>query len=227
MRLRLPGARPTTSGPSDLPAHLPGTGVDPLRVGDPRRPPEWSVPRGVRTASEWAWRGAVIGLALVAVLYLVSLLSEVAIPLLVALLLSALLHPVYDRFARVMPRGAAAGLTVLGTIAVVTGMLSFVGSQLTSQLGDITGKVTDGIEQVRQWVQGSFGISDTQLTDYIDRARNAVSSGNVTDTLAAGRPHGRPPRRRDVPRPLHPVLLPLRRPDDLGVGRAALPARRP
>ncbi|WP_299445665.1 AI-2E family transporter [uncultured Phycicoccus sp.] len=159
--------------------------VVPLAEDDPRRPAEWSVPVGVRTASEWAWRGIVIAAALVGVLYLTSLLSQVVIPIVVAMLLSALLHPVFDRLARVMPKGAAAGITVIGTIAVVTGLLSFVGSQLTSQLGDITTKVTDGIEQIRQWVQDTFGISDTQLTDYIDRARESLSSGNVTDTLAA------------------------------------------
>ncbi len=187
MRLRMPGARQTTSSPSDLPVRLPATGVEPLQASDPRRPPEWSVPRGVRTASEWAWRGTVIAVGLVGVLYLTSILSEVVIPILVALLLSALLHPVYDRLARVMPSGLAAGVTVIGTIAVVSGLLSFVGSQLTSQLGDISTRVTAGIDQIRQWAQDSFGITDTQLTDYIDRAQTAIGSGSgaVTDTLAA------------------------------------------
>jgi predicted PurR-regulated permease PerM len=164
---------------------LAATGADVLTPDDPRRPPEWSVPRGVRTASEWAWRALVIGAALVAVLYVTSLLSEVVIPIIVALLLSALLHPFFARLARVMPNGVAAGLTVLGTIALVAGMLSFVGSQLTSQLGDITTKVGDGIDQIRQWVQDTFGITDTQITDYIDRAREALSSGGLTDSLAS------------------------------------------
>jgi putative heme transporter len=184
MRLRLPGPR-RSPGPGDLPAHLHASGVDVLGPGDPRRPPEWSVPRGVRTASEWAWRGLVIGAALVAVLYVVSLLSEVVIPIIVALLLAALLHPINSRLARVMPKGAATGITVLGTIGVVAGMLSFVGSQLTGQLGDITGKVSDGIEQIRQWVQDTFGITDTQITGYIDKAREALTSGGLTDSLTS------------------------------------------
>ncbi|QIM21746.1 AI-2E family transporter [Phycicoccus sp. HDW14] len=182
MRLRLPASLRPTGRPVHVPA---AAGPESLPADDPRRPPEWSVPRGVRTASEWAWRFIVIAVALVAVLYLTSLLSEVVIPILVALLLSALLHPIYDRLARIMPNGAAAGITVLGTIGVVVGMLSFVGSQLTSQLGDITTKVTDGIEQIRQWVQSSFGITDTQITDYLGKARDALSSGGLTDSLAA------------------------------------------
>lgn len=178
-------ARPAP-GPGDLPTTVRvAPEADVLAAGDPRVPPSWSVPHGVRTASEWAWRVLIIAAAVGLVLFLASILSEVVIPIVVALLLSALLHPVYDRLARVMPRGAAAGLTVVGTIAVVAGMLSFVGSQLTSQLGDITTKVGDGIDQIRAWVQSSFGITDTQLSDYIDRAREAVSSGNLGDSLAS------------------------------------------
>ncbi|MBM6402644.1 AI-2E family transporter [Phycicoccus sp. CSK15P-2] len=185
--MRPPFLRGPRSGPdpADLPRSLPGRPEGWTTGDDALRPAEWSVPRGVRTASEWAWRSVVIAAALVGFLYLSSLLSEVVIPVLVALLLSALLHPVYDRLARILPRGLAAGLTVIGTIAVVSGLLSFVGSQLTSQLGDITSRVTDGIEQIRQWAQDSFGITDTQLTDYIARARDAFSSGNLTDSLAA------------------------------------------
>ncbi len=188
MRLRLPDAlRPPTAGrgPSDLPVRLPSTGVEPLAAGDPRRSAEWSVPRGVRTASEWAWRGILIGLAGAALLWLASVLSEVVIPIVVALLISALLHPLHDLLARVLPRGLAAFVTVIGTMAVVIGLISFVGSQLTSQLTDITTKVADGIETVRQWVQSTFGITDTQLQDYIARARDALSSGSITDTAAA------------------------------------------
>lgn len=186
MRLPFPRRGRSQAGPEDRSVGVPGTSpATPMAADDPRRPAEWSVPVGVRTASEWAWRTIAIATALVGVLYLTSLLSAVVIPILVALLLSALLHPIYDRLARVLPKGAAAGVTVIGTIAVVTGLLSFVGSQLTSQLGDITSKVTDGIEQIRQWVQSTFGITDTQLTGYIDRARDSLSSGNVTDSLAA------------------------------------------
>ena len=143
------------------------------------------MPRGIRTASEWAWRALVIGAALVAVLYLTGLLSEVVIPILVAMLLAALLQPIYHALTRVMPRGAAAGITVFGTLAVVFGMLSFVGTQLTSQITDIGTKVTDGIDQIRQWLNTTFGITDTQLEGYIGKLRDWVSSGNLTDTAAS------------------------------------------
>src|SRR5699024_7844014 len=113
------------------------------------------------------------------------LLSEVVIPLLVALLLAALLQPVFGLLARVMPRGAAAGITVVGMLAVAFGMLSFLGTPLTSQITDIGTKVTDGLDQIRRWLNSTFGVTETQLEGYIARARDWLSSGALTDTAAS------------------------------------------
>jgi len=103
----------------------------------------------------------------------------------VALLLAALLQPIFGLLTRVVPRGAAAGITVVGTLAMVFGMLSFVGTQLTSQINDIGSKVTDGIDQIRRWLNTTFGVTDNQLESYIDKAREWLSSGTLTDTAAA------------------------------------------
>jgi putative heme transporter len=187
MPVRLPRPRPRGAGPSDLPPTVttPGLPQPPPTDGATGTAAHWSVPPGVRTASEWAWRGLVLAAGLVALLYVASVLSEVTIPILVALLLAALLQPIYAGLARLVPRGLAAGVTVLGTLAVVVGMLSFVGSQLTSQLDDMTTKVTEGIDQIRRWLNTTFGITDTQLEGYLDRARESISSGRLTDTATA------------------------------------------
>lgn len=185
MPFRLPRPSPRGSGPSDLPASLPVPGGPTPWSTSVQRPAQWSVPRGVRTASEWAWRGLVITVGVLAVLKLTAVLSEVVIPLIVALLLAALLMPVHHFLSRFVPRGLAAGITVIGTIALVSGMFSFVGSQLTSQLDDITTKVTQGIDQVRGWLNATFGLTDTQIQEYLDKAREALSSGNLNDTLAS------------------------------------------
>ena len=186
MRLRLPDAVRRGTGPSDLPTSL--TGVDearPWSEDDERKHPEWSVPLGVRTASEWAWRAIVIAAAVVGVLYLASILSEVVIPLLVALLLAALLSPLQQLLARFMPNALAAFITVIGTVAVISGLISIVGSQLISQLDDITTKVTEGIAQLRTWVRTSFGITDNQLQQWLDQGRESLSSGNLADTATS------------------------------------------
>lgn len=186
MRLRLPAAVRRGPSPSDLPHTLAGVEeAHPWAVDDARRPAEWSVPRGVRTASEWAWRAIVIAVAVTGVLYLTSLLSEVVIPILVALLLAALLEPIPRALSRIMPRGLATFVTVAGILAVIIGMLSFVGSQLTGQLDDITTKVSEGINQIRAWARATFGITDSQVQQWLDQAKSSLSSGNLADTATS------------------------------------------
>ena len=148
--------------------------------------PDWLVLIGV----------AIIMAGILAVLWLTAYLSEVVIPLIVALLLAALLQPVHQLLSRVVPRGLAAGLTVLGTLAVVSGMLSFVGSQLTSQLDDITTKarnvggyapgelnemVTQGsavrvpIADYRKWLDGyAPGLRAKILQDWGDPEKTTL-----------------------------------------------------
>lgn len=176
MRLRLPGSG---RGPDDTTA-----GTAPPAPAQ-ALPAEWSVPLGVRTASEWAWRSLVLAAAVGGVLYLTSILSEIVIPILVTLLLAALLQPLFGLLARIMPRGLAALVTVVGTLAVIVGLLSFVASQLTSQLDDITTKVTQGIEQIRAWSLDTFGLTNSELDAYIAKARDLLSQGNLGDTAAA------------------------------------------
>jgi len=127
----------------------------------------------------------VIGLGAAAVLWGMGHISELVIPVLVALLLAALLQPVYIGLNRAMPAGLAAFVTVIGTVAVISGLLSFVGSQLIGQLDDITTKVTEGVSQIREWLRTSFGITDTQVESYLDRAREWLSSSNLTDAATS------------------------------------------
>ena len=118
-------------GPADLPREATTTpGRDDaltLVVAGHDDAAKWSVPIGVRTASEWAWRAIVIAAALIGAIKLLTMLSEIVIPVIVALLLAALLAPIFKRLRAVMPSGAAAGLTVLGTLTLLIGLLTFVG----------------------------------------------------------------------------------------------------
>ncbi|MGE9807789.1 MULTISPECIES: AI-2E family transporter [unclassified Janibacter] len=141
-----------------------------------------AVPFGIRAASEWAVRLLIVGIAIVAAVKALWTVSEIVIPLIVATLLAALLQPVFGRLRRVLPSGAAAGITVLGTLAIIVGLFSFVGTQFSSQFDDLSSQVVEGIDQVRQWLRTTFGISDLQLTQYLDKARESVTSG---DGLAA------------------------------------------
>src|SRR5699024_10804102 len=149
-----------------------------------------SVPSGFRAASEWAWRALVLAVAIIALLKLVSILREVVFPVIIALLRAALLDPVFRRLRVVLPRALAALVTVLGTLAVIVALFSFVGNQFAAQLGDIVGQVDQGITQSRAWLERSFGLSHGQLTTWFveqwdklaesDRVQQAATQAGVT-----------------------------------------------
>jgi putative heme transporter len=145
-----------------------------------------TVPQGVKAASEWSWRLLIIATGLVGLGLLVRSVSEVIVPLAIAVLLTALLRPVALRLRSVMPAGAAAGVTVLGTILVISALLTLVGSQFTKGFSDLTSQVADGLSQIRDWVRTTFKVSDAQFNGYWDTIREKVSSsGNLGDTATA------------------------------------------
>ncbi|MEO7071280.1 MAG: AI-2E family transporter [Nostocoides sp.] len=144
-----------------------------------------TVPRPVRVASEWSLRLLLIGAALLALATIVRHLSEAVVPLFVALLLAALLWPVTRIMARRIPRGAAAGVTVLGTLGAIAGAFTIIGTQLSNSIEQLTNQVSEGLSQVRSWVLTTFHITDDQYASYFDHLKKQIqSSGNLTNTAA-------------------------------------------
>ncbi|OOK69141.1 hypothetical protein BZL30_6794 [Mycobacterium kansasii] len=84
----------------------------------------------VRKTAAWSWRLLVIFAAALAVIWVISKLEIIVVPVLLALILSALLVPVVDWLdLRRVPRGAAVSLVLLGGFAILGGILAFVISQ--------------------------------------------------------------------------------------------------
>ncbi|WP_242652758.1 AI-2E family transporter [Intrasporangium flavum] len=145
-----------------------------------------AVPAGVKAASEWSWRLLLIGVALYALAMVLRGVSEVVVPVAIAVLLTALLHPLAARLHRKLPTGASAGITVFGTIIVIGGLFTLVGTQFTAGFSDLTKQVATGMGQIRDWVRTTFNITDAQFDEYFDTVREKVSqSGNLGDTAAA------------------------------------------
>ncbi|WP_156670103.1 AI-2E family transporter, partial [Mycobacterium sp. E3305] len=126
----------------------------------------------VRKTAAWAWRLLVILLALVALLWVVKKLEVIVVPVLVALLLSALLLPVVDWLdRRGLPRGGAVALVLLGGFSILGGILAFVVNQFVDGLPGLTDQVTRSIESTRRWlIHGPAHLRREQ----IDNAGNAA-----------------------------------------------------
>ncbi len=143
------------------------------------------MPWGFDLAAAWAWRFLVIALALGLVLRLIGSYAVVALPLVVALLIASLVVPVVRRIADLgIPRGAAAGLVIVGGILVVVGLLTFVGQQVAGGANDLATSVADGLGQIKDWLKnGPLHATDSQINDYIDRAQKSLTDRAQNDQV--------------------------------------------
>ncbi|HUE33745.1 MAG TPA: AI-2E family transporter [Mycobacterium sp.] len=139
-----------------MPANLDDAAVEPL----------------VRRAAAWAWRLLVILAAFVALLWVVKKLEVIVVPVLLALMISALLVPAVDWLdRRGVPRGGAVAVVLLAGFAILGGILAFVIVQFVYGLPDLTEQVTRSIESTRRWlIEGPAHLRGEQ----IDNAGNAA-----------------------------------------------------
>ena len=137
------------------------------------------VPYGVDLAAAWAWRFLVIVAAGYVVAQGIALFAVVVLPLVIAVLLTALVVPLVDLLSRGVPRGLAALIVVLGTIGVVALLLTFAGTQIAQGASDLADQVVKALEQIKDWLKtGPLHASDSQINAYIKSAQDAVTSSN-------------------------------------------------
>jgi putative heme transporter len=137
------------------------------------------VPYGVDLAAAWAWRFLVIAAAGYLVVRTLGFLMVVVLPVVIALFITALVVPVVNLLQRMMPRGLATFLVVLGGIATVALMLTFATQQVVNGSNELANQVIDGLDKVRDWLKtGPLNVSDQQIDDAIQQMQNWVTSGS-------------------------------------------------
>jgi putative heme transporter len=142
-----------------------------------------------------SWRFLVIIGALYIVIWLLGFFAHVVIPLAIALLLAAR-HPVLHqlRHPRRHQRGLAAAIVLIGGIAVVGGVLTFVIAEFTTGLPELQRQVNQSLEQIRDWlVNGPLHLRVEQIQGYLDSIidtlkanQSAITSGALTTAATIG-----------------------------------------
>jgi predicted PurR-regulated permease PerM len=145
-----------------------------------------SVTPFVRKTAAWSWRLLVIFAAIVAVLWTVKKLEVIVVPVALATLLAALLLPVVDFLdRRGAPRGGAVALVLLGGVAVVGGILTFVVSQFIEGAPALVDQVSTSIKGVGDWLtQGPLHINQQQIENARKSAVEALQ--NNQEKLTSG-----------------------------------------
>ena len=141
---------------------------------------------GMQIASAWAWRFLVVVAAVVVLGYAMQYLSEVVVPVTVGILLTALLVPVTNGLQRLrIPRGPAAGITVISTIVLVAGLLTLVGTQIAGQFESLSTQVGEGVQKLRELARLNFGLTDKDITDLFKQLQETITSGGALGQRAA------------------------------------------
>ena len=127
------------------------------------------IPYGVRIAASWSWRLGLIILMAGALVWLLSRVSFLLIPVMVAALLAGLLSPVKNWLKRNrVPNGLAVAMTVLGFIGLVGGALALVGRQLVSGFAELWSEALTGIQKIQVWLaDGPLHLTAAQIDQYL------------------------------------------------------------
>ncbi|HEX5090089.1 MAG TPA: AI-2E family transporter [Nocardioides sp.] len=153
------------------------------------------VPYGLDLAAAWSWRLIIIAGAVYLLWYVVSYLAVLVIPVVVALLISALVAPVVDWLERNHVRRSFGSIVVvLFTLGVIASLLIFAGQQVANGASDLADSTVEGLQKIKDWLQtGPLHASDSQINDYIQKIQDAISAqtqeggivGKVTEVGSA------------------------------------------
>ncbi|MFD4958633.1 AI-2E family transporter [Microbacterium sp. NPDC058389] len=131
-----------------------------------------SVPQGLRVATAYSWRFLVLAAAIGVAVWLVIQLKLLVIPLLIAILITALLWPAFAWMLRHhVPRWLAIVISVVGTLAIVAGLLWLVVWQIVREWPSVQASTAAAVEQFRQYlIDGPLDLTATQIDGWLDTA---------------------------------------------------------
>jgi predicted PurR-regulated permease PerM len=142
----------------------------------------------VRKTAAWSWRLLIILAALIAVLWVVKHVEVIVVPVLLAIMVTAMLLPVVDLLdRRGMPRGVAVFAVLLSGFVVVGGILTFVVTQFIEGAPALVEQVTRSITSAREWMTtGVFShFSSEQINSATEAAIDALKNNQAKLTSGA------------------------------------------
>ncbi|MEU1422596.1 AI-2E family transporter [Kitasatospora sp. NPDC005751] len=150
------------------------------------------VPPGLRKAAGYTWRLLLIGVAAYLVVMLLARLELPVVAVFLALVITSVLRPAVDLLARALPRPLAVLLAFLVAIALVTGVLTLVGTTVAGEWSRLNTELHGGLARLDDWLSGApfhlrqGAVTDfrAKLGDFVDAHRSTLISAAIS---SAGR----------------------------------------
>lgn len=150
-----------------------------------------SVAPGMRIAAAWSWRILVVAAVIALVGFIVFLLRDVAVPVFVAILLSALLVPLCNWLQRKgWPKALAVAVCELGLLVVIAGLITVIVITVRRGLPDLIETTQVRYEDFVQFLAAPpLNLSEKDITDYVDGVIKGFQSDGgtlLTGALSVG-----------------------------------------
>ncbi|RRR99418.1 AI-2E family transporter [Glycomyces terrestris] len=175
-----PVAERALAGPDDVPEVDAGGDVPPedLAPADAEHPERRYVPTGLIVGAAWSWRLLIIGALLAVVLYLLSQVTMVVIPVVISFLLAAMLEPVAGWLIRHgWNKSLASILVVVAGLAAVGAIITFVIQQFIVGIPDFYASIVTGLRDAQDWLEsGPWGLDGADVAEVL-----AEIQGNITN----------------------------------------------
>jgi predicted PurR-regulated permease PerM len=146
-----------------------------------------TVTPGMRIAAAWSWRFLAVVAAAVVVLYAIGYMSEITIPIAIALLLNSLLNPLRRWLVvKGWKPGLAATTVFLGGLILVAGLIFVVIRQFITGAPELGNQVSSGVSKVQDWlINGPLGLSQDQINSAFASVKQSLVDNKAVLTSGA------------------------------------------
>jgi predicted PurR-regulated permease PerM len=175
---------PAAAGPTGrYPAEAGGTGTS------SHLKPRGTFARGLAASSVWVARGLIVLAGLVVLWFTIRSLWSIALPGLLALLLSSILWPVNRVIRKALPKALAALISLVGLLAAIAAVSTLVLPSISSGFKELVGMAGRNLEELTDFVAGlPFSVQAVDFNELLDAgvAQLREHSSDIVSGITAG-----------------------------------------
>jgi putative heme transporter len=155
------------------------------------RSPDQTAPRWLRQAAGVSWRLIIVVFAIALVFYATSRVELLFVSVFLSLVFTAVLRPFVDLMHKVMPRGLATALALLGGVLILAGLVTYVVYSVADQWTDLSAQFSKGIQRIVDWLENGdlpFSVTSDQVVQWLESGKQWLISnaGDLAGQVAAG-----------------------------------------